>query len=130
VESEKELQGSYAISGWAMDARSRRRAAAIIAEIGDVVVSSASPTIIRPDIEAGIGSVRPAGFSLDIVRWKDLPDAPIRLFALTADGYAAPLAADAGMAAPIAAVPFVVEPAAARARRLPVLHRPCSVLST
>lgn len=110
----------YLVSGWAMDSIARRDASAIAVAIGDDVVCTALPTSIRPDIEGGFGAhVRPSGFEITVAKRGNRPtiEEPMRFFALTADGCAAPLAADFP-AMPITAAPFTM-PAPA-----PVLAEP------
>ncbi len=81
----------FVVRGWAADRKANRPVSALVAAVGSTLVARSEPTVIRPDIEAGIaGGARPAGFVIAV------PPGPhpgtIRIFALMADGTAAQLA--------------------------------------
>jgi MoaA/NifB/PqqE/SkfB family radical SAM enzyme len=109
VEGADELPGEFTIRGWAADHLANKSAVRVVAAIGTDVVTSIAPTMERPDIEGGIGSgIRPAGFSINVEKIGNRPTLgePIRLFALTVDNCAVPIASSPMVGAPLAEVPF------------------------
>ena len=80
------------VSGWAVDAVTDRPVRNLVATVGERVVSEWFPTTARIDTEQRFGRrTRPSGF------WFDVPNAsltgePVRVFAISDDGRAFPLA--------------------------------------
>ncbi|MGZ8372040.1 MAG: hypothetical protein ACXWUW_03710 [Rhodoplanes sp.] len=57
----------FVVRGWAADRKANRPVSALVAAVGSTLVARSEPTVIRPDIEAGIaGGARPAGFVIAV----------------------------------------------------------------
>lgn len=93
IEGLEDVFRGVELHGWAADYANNKPAVAIVAAVGSDIVASISPSTRRPDVEAGIGSgVVPAGFRMSVpLHGYEKP--VIRLYALSHDDKAVPLAA-------------------------------------
>lgn len=113
VETIHESAYGFNIQGWAIDMLQRRAAARLCVVVGDDVVDLIVPSKFRADIQAGFGeAAAQAGFTVHVTKRGNRPtlDEPIRLFALTNENFALPIAADFSANYPIAYVTFETAP--------------------
>jgi hypothetical protein len=122
IEHVEETHRSYLVSGWAADLIGRRSVAAIAVAIGNDVQFTGRTALSRSDIMGGFGErIDPAGFTIEIMKRGNRPTEgePVRLYALTVDGFAAPLSYAFDPSMPFAAVEFLL-PSAFSAHPVPV----------
>ncbi len=89
------IDGGYNVYGWVADIKANGPAKAIVAAVDSNIVAQELPTINREDIIAGIASgAKPSGFNMNVPLDVNqiTPQSQVQVFALMADGVAAPLA--------------------------------------
>jgi hypothetical protein len=111
IEHIEETSRGYMVRGWVADLRQGNAAAAIAVAIGNDIQFTGRATTSRSDIADHFGrQVDPSGFEVQVFRRGNRPtsDDPVRLYALTNDGLAAPLACTAHESMPFANLPFIL----------------------